>query len=99
MHRVAAILQLVADAPSSLAFFNVAACNVPAGNVEEGVVSLYSGEVGMWQYNMSGVGVKPGLMEPIHIAAALGGDGSSFVSWRNPFVDAVKVSLNACCGW
>lgn len=65
-----------------------------AGSVEEGAVSLYSEEVGMWEYNLSGVGLKPGVMDPTHIAATLGSDGSSFVSWRNPFVDPVKVRLN-----
>ena len=63
------------------------------GTSEEGVVSLYNEEVGMWEYNLSGVGVRPGVMDPTRITATLGSDGSSFVSWRNPFVDPVKVSL------
>ena len=66
-------------------------CGLSAGNVEEGVVSLYSEEVGMWDYNLSGVGLRPGVLEPTRIAATLGSDGSSFVTWRNPFVEAVKV--------
>lgn len=75
--------------------------DVPPGHVEEGVVSLYSEEVGMWEYNLSGVGLKPGVMEPTHIAATLGSDGSSFLAWRNPFVEAVKVGgpPKAGCGW
>lgn len=68
----------------------------PAGEVEEGVVSLYSEEVGMWEYNLTGVGLKPGVMDPTRISATLGSDGSSFVSWRNPFEDPVKVSPQAC---
>ena len=63
------------------------------GTSEEGVVSLYNEEVGMWEYNLSGVGVRPGVMDPTRITATLGSDGSSFVSWHNPFVDPVKVSL------
>ncbi|KAL3150260.1 Uncharacterized protein ABBQ32_000112 [Trebouxia sp. C0010 RCD-2024] len=63
------------------------------GEVEEGVVSLYSEEVGMWEYNLTGVGLKPGVMDPTRISATLGSDGSSFVSWRNPFEDPVKVDL------
>lgn len=63
------------------------------GTSEEGVVSLYNEEVGMWEYKLSGVGVRPGMMEPTRITATLGSDGSSFVSWRNPFVDPVKVTL------
>ena len=63
-----------------------------AGSVEEGVVSLYNEQVGMWEYHLSGVGLKPGVTDPTPIAATLGSDGSSFVSWRNPFVDPVKVS-------
>ena len=62
-----------------------------AGTSEEGVVSLYNEEVGMWEYNVSGVGLRPGIMEATRIAATLGSDGSSFVSWRNPFVEALKV--------
>lgn len=62
-----------------------------AGSVEEAVVSLYNEPVGMWEYNLSGVGLKPGMTDPTRIAATLGSDGSSFVSWRNPFVDPVKV--------
>jgi len=68
---------------------------VCTGTNEEGVVSLYNEEVGMWEYNLSGVGVRPGMMDSTCITATLGSDGSSFVSWRNPFVDPVKVSL-AC---
>ena len=68
-----------------------------AGHVEEGVVSLYGEDVGMWEYNLTGVGLKPGVMDPTHISATLGSDGSSFVSWRNPFEDPVKVSPTACC--
>ena len=56
-------------------------------------MSLYNEEVGMWEYNLSGVGVRPGMMDPTRITATLGSDGSSFVSWRNPFADPVKVSL------
>jgi len=67
--------------------------HVCIGTSEEGVVSLYNEEVGMWEYNLSGVGVRPGMMDPTRITATLGSDGSSFVSWRNPFVDPVKVSL------
>ncbi|KAL0021413.1 hypothetical protein WJX79_003538 [Trebouxia sp. C0005] len=63
------------------------------GTSEEGVVSLYNEEVGMWEYKLSGVGVRPGMMEPTRITATLGSDGSSFVSWRNPFVDPVKVDV------
>ncbi|DBA78771.1 TPA: putative protein fap47 [Trebouxia sp. C0004] len=63
------------------------------GTSEEGVVSLYNEEVGMWEYNLSGVGVRPGMMDPTCITATLGSDGSSFVSWRNPFVDPVKVDV------
>ena len=81
------------------ACLSIAVCPVPAGHVEEGVVSLYSEEVGMWEYNLSGVGVKPGGMEPTCIPATLGSDGSSFVNWRNPFVDCVKVRPKACCAW
>ncbi len=67
--------------------------HVCIGASEEGVVSLYNEEVGMWEYNLSGVGVRPGMMDPTRITATLGSDGTSFVSWRNPFVDPVKVSL------
>ena len=56
-------------------------------------MSLYNEEVGMWEYNLSGMGLKPGVMDPTRIAATLGSDGSSFVSWRNPFDDPVKVKL------
>ena len=69
---------------------------VPSGHIEEGVVSLYNEEVGMWEYNVSGVGVKPGVMDPTHIPATLGSDGSSFIAWRNPFMDSVKVTPEAC---
>ena len=62
-----------------------------AGNSEDAVVSLYNEEVGLWEYNLSGVGLRPGVMDTTSIAATLGADGSSFVSWRNPFVDPVKV--------
>lgn len=71
---------------------------VPPGHVEEGVVSLYSEEVGMWEYNLSGVGLKPGVMDFTLIPATLGFDGSSFVAWRNPFVESVKVNPKACFG-
>lgn len=67
-----------------------------AGHVEEGAVSLYNEEVGMWEYNLTGVGAKPGVMDPTRISATLGSDGSSFVSWRNPFEEPVKVRLQAC---
>ncbi len=60
-------------------------------------MSLYNEEVGMWEYNMSGVGLRLGLMDPTRIAATLGSDGSSFISWRNPFVDPVKVLLAYGC--
>ena len=67
--------------------------HVCIGTSEEGVVSLYNEEVGMWEYNLSGVGVRPSMMDPTRITATLGSDGTSFVSWRNPFMDPVKVSL------
>ena len=70
-----------------------------AGTSEEATVSLYNEEVGLWEYNLSGVGLKPGVMAPTRIAATLGADGSSFVSWRNPFVDPVKVLLSKLPMW
>ena len=76
--------------------FASAVPNVPPGHIEEGVVSLYSEEVGLWEYNLSGVGVKPGVMDPTQIPVTLGSDGSSFIAWRNPFVECVKVLPKAC---
>ena len=46
----------------------------------------------MWEYNLSGLGLKPGVMDPTHISVTLGSEGSSFIAWRNPFMDAVKVT-------
>ena len=62
-----------------------------AGSTEEAVVSLYSEAVGLWEYNFSGVGLRPGGMDLTRITATLGQDGTSFLSWRNPFIEAVKV--------
>lgn len=60
-------------------------------------MSLYSEAVGLWEYSFTGVGVRPGGMEVTRITATLGQDGTSFLSWRNPFIEAVKVPVLATC--
>ena len=64
-----------------------------AGTVEQGTVTLHSAVLGTWEYVCSGTGRRPDVMEPTVLTAILGQDGSSFVTWRNPFAEPARVSL------
>lgn len=65
----------------------------PAGTVEQGTVTLQSPALGTWEYACSGTGRRPDVMEPTVLTAILGQDGSSFVTWRNPFAEPARVSM------
>lgn len=61
------------------------------GAVERGGVSISSSEIGTWEYACSGVGLPPTVMPEAIVAGIMGGQGSTTLTWRNPFSESAEV--------
>ena len=80
-------------APFGAAAFQVGYMSSSLDALEEAVVQISSEEVGVWEYNCSGLGAPPTVMEAVLTSSTIGQSSSKMVLWRNPFPNPAVVNV------
>ncbi len=52
-------------------------------------------EIGVWEYEVSGIGQEPSVGETTVLVARLGLSSQSFIQWQNPFAVPVEVLVGS----
>lgn len=61
--------------------------------MEAGNIIFENIHIGKWEYNVSGKGLLPTIMEPQPISTAVGNNTSSMLTFKNPFREASTVNV------
>jgi hypothetical protein len=62
--------------------------------VENGTIVFDNPHIGKWEFNVSGKGLLPTIMEPQPISTAVSNNTSSMLTFKNPFREPSTVNVH-----